>query len=55
MECLGDANANGICGMDMTASCPVKTGLNSGSADTPSLGGEEEAAGLPLNYHHHPV
>jgi hypothetical protein len=44
MECLGDANANGICGMDMTASCPVKTGLNSGSADTPRLRDDQEAS-----------
>jgi hypothetical protein len=55
MECLGDANANAICRMDMMASCPVNTGPNSGSADTPHLGGDQEAAGIPLNYHHHPV
>jgi hypothetical protein len=55
MECLGDANANGTCGMDITASCPVNTGPTSGSADTPRLGGDQEAAGLQLNYHHHTV
>jgi len=55
MECLGDANANGTCGMDITASCPVNTRPTSGSADTPRLGGDQEAAGLQLNYHHHTV
>jgi hypothetical protein len=48
MECLGDVNANGTCGMDITASCPVNTGPTSGSADTPRFGGDQEAAGFIL-------
>jgi hypothetical protein len=45
MQCLGAANKSGMCGVNMMASYPIKTGPNPGLADalTPHLPADQEA------------